>query len=74
MHAGVSQSTVRAALATDEPPRHQQPEKNSTVDGVEPQVRALLRKFPTMPATVIAERIRWHAMSVSLCGNRIRVA
>jgi len=29
------------------------------VDEVEPRVRELLRVFPTMPATVIAERIGW---------------
>jgi transposase len=31
----------------------------SIVDAVEPQIRELLRAYPTMPATVIAERIGW---------------
>ena len=31
----------------------------SIVDAVEPRIRELLRAFPTMPATVIAERIGW---------------
>ncbi len=31
----------------------------SAVDAVEPQIRELLAEFPTMPATVIAERIGW---------------
>ena len=29
------------------------------VDAVEPRIRELLRAFPTMPATVIAERVGW---------------
>jgi transposase len=29
------------------------------VDAVEPQIRELLRAYPTMPASVIAERIGW---------------
>jgi transposase len=29
------------------------------VDEVEPRVRELLKTYPTMPATVIAERIGW---------------
>jgi transposase len=31
----------------------------SVVDGVEPAIRELLQAWPTMPATVIAERISW---------------
>ena len=31
----------------------------STVDAVEPQIRELLRAYPRMPATVIAERVGW---------------
>ncbi len=40
----------------------QRPLKGSPVDVVEPAIRELLRQHPTMPATVIAERIgcdRW---------------
>ena len=29
------------------------------VDAVEPRIRELLQAWPTMPATVIAERIGW---------------
>jgi hypothetical protein len=35
------------------------PPRGSAVDGVEPPIRALLAEWPTMPATVIAERIGW---------------
>lgn len=33
--------------------------KGSIVDAVEPRIRELLRVYPRMPATVIAERIGW---------------
>jgi transposase len=56
---GVSRNTVREALRSDEPPRYERKLTGSTVDAVEPQIRELLREFPTMPATVIAERIGW---------------
>ncbi len=37
----------------------------SLVDPVEPRIRALLSEFPSMPATVIAQRIGWeHSSSV----------
>ena len=56
---GVARNTVRAALANDGPPRYERPGRGSVVDAVEPRVRELLRAYPTMPATVIAERIDW---------------
>ncbi len=56
---GISRNTVRAALASDGPPGYRRPPAGSIVDPVEPAIRELLRAFPTMPATVIAERIGW---------------
>ncbi|WP_433295943.1 hypothetical protein ACQPZQ_14710 [Pseudonocardia sp. CA-142604] len=50
---------MKKALVSDVPPRHQLPRKGSIVDVVESQVRALLSEFPTMPSTVIMERIGW---------------
>ena len=62
---GVSRNTVRTALRTDQPPRYERTSRGSVVDGVEPRIRELLQAFPTMPATVIAERIGWtHSMTV----------
>ena len=56
---------MRRALASDSPPTYQRPAKGSVVDAVEPQIRELLRETPTMPATVIAERIGWeHGLTV----------
>jgi transposase len=56
---GTSRNTVKAALASTRPPRYQRPLKGSAVDSVEPRIRELLREYPRMPATVIAERIGW---------------
>ena len=56
---GISKNTVKAALASDGPPTYRRRPPGSIVDAVEPQIRELLRVYPTMPATVIAERIGW---------------
>ncbi len=56
---GISKNTVKAALLRHEPPRYERVSTGSIVDEVEPRVRELLRAWPTMPATVIAERIGW---------------
>ena len=56
---GVSRNTVRSAIASEAPPRYARAATGSIVDEVEPRIRELLQEFPTMPATVIAERIGW---------------
>jgi transposase len=56
---GVSRNTVRAAIASDVPPKYERRPAGSIVDVVEPRIRELLQAYPTMPATVIAERIGW---------------
>ena len=56
---GISRNTVKAALASDGPPKYERPPRGSIVDEVEPRIRELLQAYPTMPATVIAERIGW---------------
>ena len=58
-HLGVSKNTVKKALASVAPPKYERPRPGSIVDAVEPQIRALLLEFPTMPSTVIRERIGW---------------
>jgi transposase len=65
----ISRNTVKAALASDEPPRYRRQPVGSVVDGFEPRVRELLRAFPTMPATVIAERIGWPYSIRTLSGR-----
>jgi transposase len=56
---GCSKNTVRNALAADEPPAYRRRARGSVVDAAEPRIRELLQACPTMPATVIAERIAW---------------
>jgi len=56
---GISRNTVRKALRDDGPPRYERVGRGSLVDAVEPRIRELLRVTPTMPATVVAERIGW---------------
>ncbi len=56
---GISKNTVKAKLAADVPPRYQRAPAGSAVDEFEPAIRELLKEFPTMPATVIAERVGW---------------
>jgi len=68
---GVSRNAVRRALAADTPPKYVRPPKGSAVDAVEPQIRALLADWPTMPATVIAERIGWE-WSLTVLKDRVR--
>src|SRR4051794_6489135 len=68
---GISKNTVKAALGSDGPPRYQRALGGSVVDEVEPRIRELLQAFPTMPATVIAERIGWNRSMTVL---KVRVA
>jgi transposase len=67
---GVSRNTVRAAIASDGPPKYVRPRAGSVVDAVEPRIRELLRAYPTMPATVIAERIGWER-SIRVLSGRV---
>jgi transposase len=56
---GASRNTVRAALASDGPPKYERAAKGSVADAFEPRIRELLKVYPSMPATVIGERIGW---------------
>ncbi|MDY7091052.1 MAG: IS21 family transposase [Actinomycetota bacterium] len=68
---GISRNAVRRALARDSPPRYQRPAKGSCVDAFEPAIRGLLRAYPRMPATVIAERVGWER-SITVLKDRVR--
>lgn len=67
---GVARNTVRAALASDGPPKYERAPAGSIVDEVEPRIRELLAVYPTMPATVIAERIGW-SRSIRVLSARV---
>ena len=61
---GVARNTVKAVLASDRPPKYERAPRGSVADVFEPQVRALLRDWPRMPAPEIARRIGWpHSIS-----------
>ena len=68
---GISKNTVRAALRSDGPPKYVRAPRGSVVDAVEPRIRALLQTCPTMPATVIAERIGW-TRGMTVLSERVR--
>jgi transposase len=67
---GVSRNTVRAAIASDGPPRYERKPAGSIVDAAEPRIRELLAAYPTVPATVIAERIGW-TRSIRVLSGRV---
>ena len=61
----VSRNTVRKAVRSNGPPQYERPRRGSLVDVVEPRICELLKDCPTMPATVIAERIEWpHGITI----------
>ncbi len=62
--------TARPA-AGDRSPKYERAAKGSAVDAVEPAIRALLQQTPTMPATVIAERIGWEK-GMTVLKERVR--
>ena len=68
---GISRNTVRAAVASDAPPRYERRAAGSIVDAVEPRIRELLQVYPAMPATVIAERIGWDR-GLTVLKDRVR--
>jgi transposase len=67
----ISRNAVRRALDKDSPPRYERAAKGSCVDSVELAIRDLLRSCPTMPATVIAQRIGWQR-SLTVLKDRVR--
>jgi transposase len=68
---GISRGTVARALACERPPVYQRAPKGSAVDAVEPAIRELLKQTPTMPVTVIAERIGWQR-GLTILRDRVR--
>src|SRR5215510_3477829 len=66
---GIARNTVKAALASDGPPRYQRAPKESVADAFEPRIRELLAVYPRMPAAVIGERIGWPYSIRTLSGK-----
>ena len=70
-HLGISKNTVKRAIATDRAPVYERAAKGSAVDAFEPRIRELLKATPSMPATVIAERIGWER-GITVLKERVR--
>jgi len=66
---GISRNTVRSVLASDGPPKYERKSAGSSVAVFEPRIRELLKAYPRMPATVIAERIGWTRSIRTLSGR-----
>jgi transposase len=69
---GLARNTVRNAVRSVQPPRYVRAGSGSIVDEVEPRIRDLLKEFPQMPATVIAERVGWDR-SLTVLKERVRL-
>lgn len=56
----LSRNTVAKAISAEAPPRYERgPSTTSAWAQIELAVRVLLGQFPTMPATVLAQRVGW---------------
>jgi hypothetical protein len=67
----IARDTVAAAVASDGPRKYERETAASAINVVEPRMRAILSAYPTMPATVIAERVGWTG-SMSWFRERVR--
>jgi len=68
---GLARKTVARALASQGPPSYSRPPAGAVFDAFEDRVRGLLSEFPSMPASVIAERVGWAgSASGSIRGSR----
>ena len=55
----IGRSTVARAVASDHPPKYERKPTSTSFTDFAPKVRNLLADTPTMPATVLAERVGW---------------
>ncbi len=56
---GISRNTVAKAIGSAQPPAYSRPPASTSFGPFEQQVRQLLDGTPSMPATVLAERVGW---------------
>ncbi|WP_168201976.1 IS21 family transposase [Glutamicibacter sp. ZJUTW] len=56
---GISRTTVVKAAASTTPPKYERKQQATAFAPYEDAVRCLLKETPTIPSTVIAERIGW---------------
>lgn len=71
---GIDRGTVARAVGAQIPPKYERKSQVVTLfDGVEAQVRQLLSQTPTMPASVLAERVGWQFSSSGFRKNVARI-
>lgn len=56
---GAFRNTVKAALRSSRPPKYERRRMGSRVDAFEGQIRVLLKETPSMPTSVVMERVAW---------------
>jgi hypothetical protein len=54
---GISRNTVKAALASDGPPKYRRSPAGSVADAFEPRVRELLKSYPSMPHRITVNAV-----------------
>ena len=69
---GISRVTVKRALDSQGPPGYERGPRSSGFDAFEAQVMLLLRDFPQMPVTVVAQRVGWPG-SITNLRRHVRV-
>lgn len=70
---GISRTTVTKLASMTEPPRYERTPTSTSFVTVEPRVRALLREFPDLPASVLAERVGWRGSASWFRENVARI-
>lgn len=56
---GIARDTVAAAVRSERPPKYERAALPTSFSPFEARVRSLLSEHPSLPATVIAERVEW---------------
>ena len=80
---GISKNTVKAALASEEPPKYQRQPKGSIVDELEPRIRELLQAGgvgawgeilgDTTVAAAMLDRLLHRSVVINLDGDSYRL-
>ena len=70
---GISRNTVAKAVASAGPPGYSRPPVVTSFAPFEVQVRGLLAATPSMPATVLAERVSWSGSATWFRQNVARI-
>ncbi|AZN29095.1 IS21 family transposase [Flaviflexus salsibiostraticola] len=70
---GISRNTVDRAVKSDQPPRYVRTRTPTKFGEYEARIRWLLEECPTMPASVIGERVGWPYSERALRQNVARI-